>query len=121
MNRSKDNGIGNSGVLSRRRMLKVALLGAALPAAQFLPTVRAAAPLVPLDPNDAQAKALGYVVDTTKVDAKANPAHKADQTCARCLQFVGKPADKLGGCKIFPGKSVTGAGWCKVYVLRPGA
>lgn len=121
MNRIEDCGIENSGVWSRRRLLTGALLGAALPTAQLLSTAQAAAPLVPLDPNDAQAKALGYVVDTTKVDSKANPAHKPDQTCTRCLHFAGKPTDKAGGCNLFPGKSVAGAGWCKVYALKPGA
>jgi High potential iron-sulfur protein len=121
MKRKENDGTDAGRELSRRRILKASLLGAALPAIPFLSAAQAATPLVPLDPNDAQAKALGYVTDTAKVDAKANPAHKPDQTCSRCLQFVGTPADKTGGCKIFPGKSVAGPGWCKVYVLKPGA
>lgn len=102
-------------------MLALPLLGAALSVASLLSTAKAAAPLVPLDPNDPQAKALGYVVDTNKVDAKANPAHKPDQKCVRCIHFVGGPADKTGGCKLFQGKSVAAGGWCKVYALKPGA
>lgn len=121
MKRNEEFEFRNERDMTRRRVLKATLLGAALPAIPFLSAAEAAAPLVALDPNDAQAKALGYVTDTTKVDAKANPTHKPDQTCARCAQFVGAPKDKSGGCKIFPGKSVAGAGWCKVYVLKPGA
>jgi hypothetical protein len=115
---SENIGTPEGSDLSRRRMLQLTLLGAALPA--MLAPAQGAAPLVPLTPNDAQAKALGYVADTAQVDAKANPAHKPDQKCSRCLQFVGNATDKTGGCNIFPGKSVAAAGWCKVFVLKPG-
>jgi len=107
--------------ISRRGLLKGALLAfATAPAAALLTREAAAAnPLV--DPSDAQAKALGYAVDATKVDAKANPNFKAGQHCANCIQYTGKAGDAEGGCNLFPGKSVKAAGWCKVWVLKPGA
>lgn len=119
MNRNKSMRLEMSSELTRRKVLTAALLGAATPASLFLATAEGATPLVPLDSNDAQAKALGYVADSSKVDAKANPAHKPDQKCAGCLQFQGKPTDKQGGCNIFPGKAVSAAGWCKVWTLKP--
>jgi hypothetical protein len=103
----------------RRAVLKGALLGvAAVPVGALLGREAVAAP-VPLDPKDPQAKALGYVEDATKVDAKANPNFKAGQNCANCLQFTAKATDAQGPCNIFPGKLVKGGGWCKVWVKRP--
>lgn len=108
-----------SKTLPRRTVLKAALLGgAALPLVARMNEARAAQPLV--DVNDPVAKSLGYVTDTTKVDAAANPTHKPTQTCANCIQFTGKPTDKQGGCNLFPGKDVVGAGWCKVWAQKPG-
>jgi hypothetical protein len=99
-------------------VLKGALLGiAAVPATALLGHVEAAP--VKLDPNDPQAKSLGYVEDAKTVDAKANPNYKPGQVCTNCLQFTGKPTDATGPCNIFPGKLVAGPGWCKVYVKRP--
>ena len=47
--------------------------------------------------TDAQAVALGYKPDATKVDAKKYPAHKATQVCGNCALFQGKAADAAGG------------------------
>lgn len=109
-----------SKTLPRRTVLKAALMGsAALPLMARLTDAQAAAqPLV--DVNDAVAKSLGYALDTGKVDAKANPTHKATQKCANCIQFQGKAADKQGACNLFPGKDVLGNGWCKVWAQKPG-
>ena len=104
----------------RRSLLKGALLGvAAVPVATLLSrTADAAAGKV--DPNEPQAKSLGYVEDATKVDAKANPNYKAGQMCANCLQA---PTYKAGmtevPCNIFAGRNVAAKGWCKVYVKKP--
>ena len=78
----------------------------------------------PVDPNEPQAKSLGYVKDSTKVDAKANPNFKPGQHCANCLQVPkGKEgAPGAGGqvpCNIFAGRLVEANGWCKVWVKRP--
>lgn len=111
-----------SETMQRRTFLKVAVLGAvAVPAAAVLQKAQADAPLPTLDPNDPTAKALGFVIDATKVDAKANPTYKAGQKCANCLQFQGKATDKMAACNLFPGKQVSSAGWCKVWAQKPGA
>jgi hypothetical protein len=103
----------------RRTLLKGALLGvAAVPVSALLSRANAAAG--PVDPNEPQAKSLGYVVDATKVDAKANPNYKAGQACANCLQSpAGKESGGMVPCNIFAGRPVAAKGWCKVYVKRP--
>jgi hypothetical protein len=108
--------------ISRRTLVNYALVTAAfLPALHIGTEAAAAEALTPLDPNDPAAKSLGYVSDSSKVDASANPTHKPDQTCSSCAQFQGKPGEHQGGCNIFPGKSVAAGGWCKVWAKKPGA
>jgi hypothetical protein len=76
------------------------------------------APMV--DEKEPQAAALGYVADTTKVDAKKYPKHTNDQKCSNCQLYTGKPADKAGPCSLFPGKQVAGPGWCSAWVKKQG-
>jgi len=105
---------------SRRRLLQGALAGlAAVPAATLIGREAAAAEL--LSENDATAKSLAYVGDAGKVNPKANPTYKPGQSCANCIQFTGKAGAADGPCNIFPGKLVKAKGWCKVWVLKPGA
>jgi len=105
--------------IHRRDVLKGALIGvAAVPVTALLGRAEAATGRV--DPNEPQAKSLGYIEDATKVDAKANPNFKPGQICANCLQV---PKGKEGGdwipCNIFAGRPVAAKGWCKVFVKRP--
>ena len=104
----------------RRTLLKGALLGvAAVPVSALLGRTATAAG-AKVDPNEPQAKALGYVVDATKVDAKANPNFKPGQMCANCLQApTAKPGMAEVPCNIFAGRPVAAKGWCKVYVKKP--
>jgi hypothetical protein len=106
-------------IFPRRTLLKGALLGvAAVPVTALLGRAEAAAG--PVDPNEPQAKSLGYVTDATKVDAKTNPNYKPGQVCANCLQAPSaKAGDAMVPCNIFAGRTVTAKGWCKVYVKRP--
>mgnify|MGYP001170155479 CR=1 FL=1 len=104
--------------IARRSLLKGALLGAAaVPMTALLGRAEAAAGKV--DPNEPQAKSLGYVEDAAKVDAKANPNYKPGQNCSNCLQATGKPGDAAVPCNIFAQRLVNSKGWCKVYVKRP--
>ena len=68
--------------------------------------------------NDAQAAALGYKADATKVDAKKYPKHAAGQTCANCALFQGKAGAASGPCALFPGKDVAAKGWCQAYAKK---
>jgi hypothetical protein len=108
--------------ISRRTLIQGGLLaGALLPALGLVgrAALAAGAELPPLDPNDPTAKALGYVTDTSKVDAAANPTHKATQKCGTCAQFQGKAGEARGGCNVFAGHSVGAGGWCKVWAQKP--
>jgi hypothetical protein len=68
-----------------------------------------------VDEKDPQAVALGYLADTTKVDAKKFPKHAAAQNCQL---YTGKATDANGGCALFAGKLVAGNGWCSAYVKK---
>ena len=104
---------------SRRAIVKGGLIaGALIPAATLFGEPACAAALPMLDPTDPTAKALGFVTDASKVDAKANPTFKAGQKCSTCAQFQGKPSDASAGCNIFAGKSVPAGGWCKVWAQK---
>ena len=125
----------NRDKMTRRRVLGSSLLGlTAIPvmveaalgqakpaAAPAKPAAGSAAALPLLSPTEPAAKALGYVEDTKKVDAKANPTWKPEQHYGNCLQWADKnrkaPTAK---CNLFPGKVVKLDGWCKVWVKAPG-
>ena len=67
---------------------------------------------------DAQAVALGYKADTTKVDAKKFPKHASSQLCSNCALYQGKATDAAGGCPLFAGKQVAGKGWCSAWAKK---
>ena len=67
---------------------------------------------------DAQAGALGYKADSTKVDAKKFPKHAPTQLCSNCALYQGKAADAAGGCPLFAGKQVAGKGWCSAWAKK---
>ncbi|MFU8816023.1 MAG: high-potential iron-sulfur protein [Pseudomonadales bacterium] len=100
--------------ISRRRVL---LTGAIASAAAVLGRNLGAAELR-LDVNDPQALALGYVENAADVDLdrwprKAGPGGD-NQFCYNCVLYSAG-ADGWGGCTIFPGKLVKGAGWCNAW------
>jgi hypothetical protein len=94
---------------------RVFLITAAATGAVLAGTARAQAKL---DEKDPQAVALGYVADTTKVDAKKYPKHEVAQKCTNCALFQGKATDAAGGCPLFAGKQVAGAGWCSAWAKK---
>jgi hypothetical protein len=93
--------------LSRRRLLQSLTVGVPLlPLAGPLRTALAAdAPM--LSPNAKEAKALKYVEDASKAEGAVKGS-----TCANCALYQGHAGAATGPCQIFPGKSVTAAGWC---------
>ena len=104
--------------MQRRSLLKNALLTVVtVPVASlFARKSHAADPA--LSEQDPQAKALGYVTDANRVDAKSNGTYKAGQTCTNCLQLTGNAGDAQRPCNLFPGKTVAAAGWCKAWVKK---
>ncbi len=71
-----------------------------------------------LSETDAQAAALGYKADGSKVDKAKYPKYAAGQACGNCAVFIGKAGDAAGGCSIFAGKQVSSKGWCNAYVKK---
>lgn len=71
-----------------------------------------------LDEKDAQAVALGYVADATRVDTKKYPKFAAGQNCTNCALYQGKASDKAGGCPLFGAKLVAGPGWCSAWAKK---
>lgn len=70
-----------------------------------------AADLPPLPESNAQAAALKYTTDASKVTA---PNFKAGSDCANC-QFY--QADTKG-CTLFAGFSVEPKGWCSAWAAK---
>ena len=68
--------------------------------------------------SDAQAAALGYKADASKVDKTKFPKFAAGQNCSSCALFQGKAGDKAGNCPLFAGKQVSSAGWCSAYAKK---
>ena len=98
----------------REFVINISLGGTALFAGQAF----AQAPM--LAESDAQATALGYKADSTKVDAKKFPKHAPAQLCSNCALYAGKPTDAAGACPLFAGKQVAGKGWCSAYAKKAG-
>ncbi|MFN2349336.1 MAG: high-potential iron-sulfur protein [Thioalkalivibrio sp.] len=68
-----------------------------------------------LSEDDAQAKALNYRHDATKVD---HPDYQDGQTCANCQLYTDADAQTWGTCSAFPGRKVAAGGWCSAWVPR---
>ena len=83
-----------------------------------VPLMAHAADLPKVDPNDPQAKAMGYVADTTKADQAKYPKHAATQKCDNCQLYQGKAGDAQGPCPLFSGKAVSDSGWCSAYMKK---
>ena len=95
----------------RNFMMTVAASGAALAAGK-------ASAQAALDEKDPTAVGLGYVSDTSRVDAKKFPKHEAAQQCSVCALWQSKPADAMGNCALFPGKQVKANGWCSAWAKK---
>lgn len=79
-----------------------------------------APPPVKLEETDPVAMALGYKMDTTKVDAVKYPQHTAEQKCSVCaLVTPGSPAGEFVPCSAFQNKLVASNGWCMAFAKKP--
>jgi hypothetical protein len=97
--------------ISRRKLLGAtvtAILSA--PMLNLLSRSVVAAESPPVDPDDAQAKALSYT----------HTSPKSDQKYSNCQLFAAAADSQWGPCAIFPGKQVANAGWCSAWVKRAG-
>ncbi|MCW2310555.1 high-potential iron-sulfur protein [Rhodoferax antarcticus] len=68
------------------------------------------------DPASSQAQMLGYVENAANADKVKYKNFVAGSHCANCGLYQGKATDKIGGCPLFPGKNVSGEGWCSAWV-----
>ncbi|RKU00577.1 High potential iron-sulfur protein [Burkholderia sp. Nafp2/4-1b] len=68
--------------------------------------------------SDANAQALGYKTDASRVDHAKFPQFQAGQACANCQFFQGKPGAAMAPCAIFSGKQVNAKGWCSAYAKK---
>jgi hypothetical protein len=99
---------------SRRGFLvKAALLSAVPFVAPALIGQARAQELQPLPLDNAQAKALAYAEDYTKV---SHPAFKPDSNCGNCQFFTAA----TGACTLFPGFKVPAAAWCSAWAKKAG-
>lgn len=103
---------------SRRRFIRLVVLGAAAAPLASVAQRACAAELPHLDEADSLASALGYHHDATKIDAAKYPAWKPDQTCANCKQALAPQADGWLPCALFPNKAVDPKGWCGAWIAK---
>ncbi len=102
------------GSMSRRDLFRELATGAMLAGVATLQPKRArAADGPPISENDPAAKAVKYVEDATKAQGAA-----PGSTCANCALYQGKEGARTGACQLFPGKSVTAAGWCSSWAAQ---
>jgi hypothetical protein len=103
--------------INRRTFAIQSMLGtAALVAVDLSQAQAQAALLVETSP---QASALGYKADASKIESAHQPKYAAGQKCASCQMFNAKqPSPAPGACAIFPGKLVSGEGWCNAFVPK---
>lgn len=77
-----------------------------------------AAPMPKLAEDEAAAKALGYVTLATK--AAKEPAYKKGSSCAGCALYqAAREQNGYAPCMAFPGRSVSKAGWCRIWAPKP--
>jgi hypothetical protein len=95
----------------RRFLARMLAAAAALPLLSAGTRDAFAQALKPLDPTLANAKALKYSPDATKV---GDPARKPGSQCANCQFFQAG----TGACQIFPGYSVKPTGWCAAWAKK---
>lgn len=106
---------------SRRHFLRKLAFSASIPAVLGgRLAAQEAPPPVKLEETDPVAIALGYKLDTTKVDAQKYPQHKPDQKCSGCALIApGAPAGDFLPCTAFQNKLVAANGWCMAYAKKP--
>lgn len=105
--------------LSRRRALRNSFFAVAglagLGSLGLSPVIRARAEDLPkVSEDDATAKALAYTHDASTSTGRTN----TDQLCNNCLYYKGTADDAWARCDLFPGKVVSGPGWCNAWTAK---
>ncbi len=92
-------------------MQAIAVSGAVLTAQQV-------AAQAALAESDAQAVALGYKADASKVDKAKQTKYAAGQVCSNCALFQAASGAAAGACPLFAGKQVAAKGWCTAWAKK---
>lgn len=110
-------------LMNSRRTFLLSLVASAGTPALLASRALAQAPPPPvkLEETDPVAKALGFKLDTTKVDRNKYPQHTIEQKCSGCAVFLSKPGDTLGPCAAIGSKLVPVDGWCVAFAKKPAA
>lgn len=104
-------------LVDRRGLLTYLVLGACAFLSRRVPGQ--AAELPHIAPADPAARALAYTENGSKIDAKAEPLFKTGNHCGNCKLFQAAQAKgDYAPCLIFPGKSVSTNGWCRVWAPK---
>jgi hypothetical protein len=96
---------------------RVFIMQAAAASAAVL-TAQQVAAQAALAETDAQAVALGYKADASKVDKAKQPKFAAGQACSSCALFQGASGAAAGACPLFAGKQVAAKGWCTAWAKK---
>ena len=96
---------------------RVFMMQTAMTSAATLLTVNAQAQSMVAE-NDAQATALGYKSDASKIDKSKQPKYASGQACGNCALFQGATGAAAGGCPLFAGKQVSAKAWCTAYAKK---
>jgi hypothetical protein len=68
--------------------------------------------------SDAQAVALGYKSDASKVDKAKQTRYAAGQVCSNCALFQAASGAAAGACPLFAGKQVAAKAWCTAWAKK---
>lgn len=99
---------------TRRRFLRLTLLGAAAVPVSGLLLQRPARAAERVTESDATAQALNYRDDASEV---SHDAYQQGQNCANCQLYTASAGDEgWGACGAFGGRLVKANGWCTAYV-----
>jgi len=91
-------------------MIQVAAGGTALACGHVMAAAKK------IEETEPKAVALGFRMDTNKVDKAKFPKHKATENCSNCIAYLGKPTDAWAECDLLPDRQVPKEGWCSSYV-----
>lgn len=108
----------NDLITRRRALARLLQISAVVPVSGLFANLAWAQDLPVLSLDDPMAKALGYVEDTSTVDAAKYPKHAADQKCSNCQFIQGEDGADVRPCNLFPGKGVKAEGWCVSWVKK---
>jgi hypothetical protein len=94
-----------------------ALLQTAAGALVLLAAPKALARLPLLKGTEADAVALEFVPDASRIDPAAQPRFEPGSRCGRCYFFQDASSD-AAPCSVFAGYRVPATGWCREFVPR---